>query len=406
MTRRWRLTPLAVLTVLLMLTLVLAGCFGETGSTNGSDEAADPTMTITAELTSAQASSTATLPAATTTPADTTDRVDGQQIAQEPSLADRLSLADLVEAVNPAVVTVINRQSFTGFFGQNSEQVAGTGTGFIISADGYIVTNAHVVEGSQSLGVVYYDGTDVDATLIGYDTVTDLAVIRVEGDVPAVAAIGDSTRLRPGDRVIAIGSALGNYTNTVTEGIVSALGRSLQAGMGAPALEDLIQHDAAINPGNSGGPLFNLDGEVVGVNTAVVRRATTGVSAEGLGFAIPSMTFEHIVESLIADGVVTRPFLGITYSQLNPRAATVEGLPVENGVVVTELIPGPAREAGVEVGDVITHINDEAIDLDRPLVNILFQYQPGDTVTLTVYRPSIEETITLDVTLGTRPQNT
>jgi 2-alkenal reductase len=402
------MTPLTLLAALLALTLVLTGCIGESGSENGST---DPTTTISGELTSAPATSTtspstASPSPATSEPASSTSTVDGQTVALEPSLADRLSLADLVEAVNPAVVTVINRQTFTGFYGQSDEQVAGTGTGFIVSADGYIVTNAHVVEGSESLGVVYFDGAEVDATLIGYDPVTDIAVIRVDGVVPAVAAIGDSTLLRPGDRVIAIGSALGSYTNTVTEGIVSALGRSLQASLGAPALEDLIQHDAAINPGNSGGPLFNLNGEVVGVNTAVVRRASTGINAEGLGFAIPSMTFEHIVDSLIQDGVITRPFLGITYSQLNPRAATVEGLPVENGVIVTELIPGPASDAGVLVGDVITHINDEAIDLDRPLVNILFQYEPGDVVTLTIYRQSTEETLTLDVTLGTRPQNT
>jgi 2-alkenal reductase len=403
MTRIRRATPMTILAAMIAVTLFLTGCIGDTGGTTSTPE---PAATIPGELTSAQATVTETQPVAVVTPTDMPGTAAVSPIAQEPTLADRLSLADLVEAVNPVVVTVLNRQSFTGFLGQEGSQVAGSGTGFIIRADGYIVTNAHVVEGSQALEVVFHDGRSVDATLIGYDTVTDLAVIRVEGDVPAVAAIGDSTLLRPGDRVIAIGSALGSYTNTVTEGIISALGRSLQAAAGAPALEDLIQHDAAINPGNSGGPLFTLDGEVVGVNTAVVRRAMSGVTAEGLGFAIPSMTFEHIVERLIEDGVVTRPFLGITYGQLNPRAATAEGLPVEHGVIVTDLIPGPASDAGVQVGDVITHINDEAIDLERPLVNILFQYEPGDTVTLTIYRPSTEETLSLDVTLGTRPQNT
>ncbi|HUG15459.1 MAG TPA: trypsin-like peptidase domain-containing protein [Thermomicrobiales bacterium] len=403
MSRFTRLTPTSLLAAILALTLILTGCIGELGGADGSPE---PTAPIAAELMSTRSTTTNATAAPTSAPASTVERVDGQPIAQEPTLADRLSLADLVDAVNPAVVTVYNRQTFTGFYGQSGEQVAGTGTGFIVSADGYIVTNAHVVEGSQSLGVVFHDGSEVSATLIGSDPVTDLAVIRVEGDVPAVAAIGDSTLLRPGDRVIAIGSALGNYTNTVTEGIVSALGRTLQAGGTSPALEDLIQHDAAINPGNSGGPLFNLNGEVVGVNTAVVRQATSGVPAEGLGFAIASETFQHIVDRLIEDGFVTRPFLGITYGQLNPRTATVEGLPVQDGVIVTELIPGPASDAGVEIGDVITHINDEAINLDRSLVNILFQYEPGDTVTLTIYRQSTDETLSIGVTLGTRPRNT
>jgi S1-C subfamily serine protease len=395
-----------VIALTVLMLGILGGCLSDD---TDSDRSNTPSATsaVTGELTSAQAtetsqSGTSNEVASPDTTPETGSQSDALQIGKE----ELLSLADLVEAVNPAVVTVINQQNFSGFFGSDTHQTAGTGTGFIISDDGYIVTNNHVVEGSTSLRVVFHDGTDVEATLVGTDPITDLAVIRVEGAIPAVATIGDSTILRPGDRVIAIGSALGDYTNTVTEGIVSALGRTLRAGNGGASLENLIQHDAAINPGNSGGPLFNLNGEVVGVNTAVVRQAGAGISAEGLGFAIPSETVQHIVTALIEEGGVTRPYLGIVYQQINPRAATAEGLPMDNGVIVTELADGPAREAGLLVNDVITHLNGEEINLEQPLVNLLFRYSPGDVVTLTVYRHATQETLEIEVTLGTRPQNT
>jgi S1-C subfamily serine protease len=404
----------------LVLTLIIAAMLGACISGDDGDNATttalpDATPTNTAvtsgELTSAAA--TATMERATTvdvaTPESATTPAAQQGETTQSETLNRqelLSLADLVEAVNPAVVTVINQQTFTGFFGQDTQQTAGTGTGFIISEDGYIVTNNHVVAGSEALQVIFHTGESVDATLIGSDPITDLAVIKVEVEVPSVATLGDSTSLRPGDRVIAIGSALGDYTNTVTEGIVSALGRTLRAGGGGAALENLIQHDAAINPGNSGGPLYNLDGEVVGVNTAVVRMAASGITAEGLGFAIPTETVQYIVTAIVEEGGVTRPYLGIVYQQLTPRAATAQGLPIENGVIVSELADGPAQDAGLQVNDIITHINGDEINLDQPLVNLLFRYQPGDTVTLRVYRPSTEEELEFDVTLGTRPQNT
>jgi S1-C subfamily serine protease len=413
--RRLSFPALLVAALLILLAATLSSCLGDDGNNAVASPAAVSTATVpgvpTGELTSAEATATmerattvdVTTPTSDATPAPAQPDQTGQ--SQTLNRQELLSLADLVEAVNPAVVTVINQQTFSGFFGQDSQQTAGTGTGFIINAEGYIVTNNHVVEGSEALQVIFQSGESVDATLVGTDPITDLAVIKVDVEVPAVATMGDSTQLRPGDRVIAIGSALGDYTNTVTEGIVSALGRTLRAGSGGAALENLIQHDAAINPGNSGGPLFNLNGEVVGVNTAVVRMAASGITAEGLGFAIPTETVQHIVTSIIEEGGVTRPYLGIVYQQLTPRAATAQGLPVENGVIVTELAEGPARDAGLQVNDIITHINGDEINLDHPLVNMLFRYAPGDTVTLTVYRPATDETLEIDVTLGTRPQN-
>jgi 2-alkenal reductase len=313
------------------------------------------------------------------------------------------SVADIVERVSPAVVTVVNRQALGlgGLFGDESEP-AGTGTGFIIDEQGHIITNNHVVEGAQGIEVLFSDGSKAPAQLVGADRFSDLAVIKVDWPVPATLALGDSDALRPGDRVIAIGSTLGDFTNTVTEGVVSGLGRQLETPDGFN-LENLIQHDASINPGNSGGPLLNLRGEVVGVNTAVVRQAGF-LPIEGLGFAIPSNTVRLIAEQLIQNGRVIRPYLGITYEPITPRQALAGDLPVDHGVLVTAVEPGsPADRAGVRNGDIITSLNGQAIDGDHPLVNELFRYRPGDTVTVEVFRPSTGETLTLQVQLGERP---
>lgn len=338
-------------------------------------------------------------PAATETPGSV-------EIAQPEAVTGTESIADTVERVSDAVVTVINKQAQMGLRGSDDTEPAGTGTGFIIDTEGRIVTNDHVVEGSQELEVIFADGTKADATLLGTDRFADLAVIQVEGPVPATVPLGDSDALRPGEQVIAIGSALGDFTNTVTTGIVSGLGRSLQTPEGYN-MENMIQHDAPINPGNSGGPLLNLRGEVIGVNTAVVRHARLGVSAEGLGFAIPSNTVKVIAEELIRSGRVVRPYLGIFYEPLTPRAAQANDLPVDHGVAVQSVEPNsPAGLAGVQEGDIITKINGQEIDIDNPLVNLLFHYKAGETVELEIYRPSTGSTLTLAVTLGERPDNT
>jgi 2-alkenal reductase len=384
--------------VLLVLSLGLAAC-----STGDDDDAGDrgagatgvPATTV-AEQTSNQISPTTSTDtnASVDAPADTSDI--NSQAGSEFS-----SWADLVEAVTPAVVTVLNEQTFRGGLGGSIEpQPVGSGTGFIISEDGYIITNNHVVQGSEELSVIYYDGIEVPATLIGSDPMTDLAVIQVEGDVPGMVDLGDSDALRPGDRIIAIGSPLGDYTNTVTEGIVSALDRRFPTDSGA-VIEDMIQHDAAINPGNSGGPLFNSAGEVVGVNTLVVRQSDSGVAAEGLGFAVPSNTVRLVSDDLIADGQVERPYMGITYQLLTPRAAAALDLGTDHGALVATVVNGPAREAGVRVDDIITAIDGEEINQKNSLQSMLFKYKPGDTITLTILRGG--ETIELDLTLDVRP---
>lgn len=347
-----------------------------------------------------------TVATSTASPSPTVVALPSPTAALAPPAAspdEGVSVADIVERVSPAVVTVVNRQALGlgGLFGDENEP-AGTGTGFIIDEQGHVITNNHVVEGAQEIEVLFSDGSKASAQLVGADRFSDLAVIKVDPPVPGTLPLGDSDALRPGDRVIAIGSTLGDFTNTVTEGVVSGLGRQLETPDGFN-LENMIQHDASINPGNSGGPLLNLHGEVVGVNTAVVRQAGF-LPIEGLGFAIPSNTVKIIADQLIQNGRVIRPYLGITYEPITPRQALAGDLPVDHGVLVTAVEPGsPADQAGVRDGDIITALNGQAIDGDHPLVNELFRYRPGDTVTIEVFRPSTGETLTLRVQLGERP---
>jgi 2-alkenal reductase len=198
--------------------------------------------------------------------------------------------------------------------------------------------------------------------------------------------------------VIAIGSPLGNFKNTVTVGVVSATGRSIDTGNGY-RIEDLIQTDAAINHGNSGGPLVNLAGEVIGINTLVVRNTNGGDVAEGLGFAIPVNTAQTIAGQIIQQGYFARPYIGITYQPIDPNIAAQYNLPAQWGVFVTDVAPGsPASEAGLQQGDIITKIGDVTLDETHTYVNTLFTFKPGDQTTLTLIRDSKE--MQVQVTLG------
>jgi 2-alkenal reductase len=388
---------MVTLILIVLVAGALAACSGSSSSRDEDSSGAAATSTLAVAATETTAGEPVDIVAAVTPTKEAAAQTptSAPTVASSLPIADVLSVADIVEKVNPAVVTVINEQRFSGFYNDGSDlQPAGTGTGFIISTDGYIVTNNHVVEGSEALEVIFENGSIVDAELIGTDPFTDLAVVKINVEVPAIVPLGDSTALRPGEAVIAIGSALGEYSNTVTMGIVSGLGRSLGSDSGS-TMENLIQHDAAINPGNSGGPLINMAGEVIGVNTAVVRNTGNGISAEGLGFAIPSETVERIATLLIEEGVVVRPYMGIVYQAVTPRFASAEGLPIDYGVLITDVPNGPARDAGVRAGDIITEINGERIDQDNPLVNVLFQYKPGDTIEVEVYRPTTDETLTI-----------
>ena len=312
------------------------------------------------------------------------------------------AITKAVEKVAPAVVTVVGvvPGQMTFFGPAPDEQVSGSGV--IISEKGYIVTNNHVVEGTKSLKVIFADGSEQAAHLVGRDRFADLAVIKVNGKVPAVATLGNSDALKPGETVIAIGSPLGAFRNTVTVGVVSATGRNLDTGRGY-VMEGLIQTDAAINHGNSGGPLVNLAGEVIGINTLVVRNGGGDV-AEGLGFAIPANTVRAVAEQLIAQGYVARPYLGIDWQGITPAIAARYGLPVKWGVYVVQVASGsPADKAGLHHGDIITQVGDTPLDEKHPFINALFAHKPGETVALKVVRGN--RTLTLKVTLGERPEH-
>ncbi len=308
------------------------------------------------------------------------------------------SITKAVQNVAPAVVTVVgNIPGQITFFGPTGDQTV-SGSGVYISEQGYILTNNHVVENTTKVQVILSDGSQQDAKIVGTDIYADIAVLKTEGKVPAVAGMGNSDILTPGEIVIAIGSPLGDFRNTVTMGVVSATGRSIDTGEGYQ-IENLIQTDAAINQGNSGGPLVNLLGQVVGINTLVVRGTPTGAVAEGLGFAIPINTARSVAEQIVQKGYVARPYLGIRWQLISPDVASVYDLPVQWGVYVTAVVPGsPADQAGIQHGDIITKIGDIQIDETHSYLNALFQYKPGDKVNIAIARGS--KVIQLQVILG------
>lgn len=309
------------------------------------------------------------------------------------------AITQAVQKVGPAVVTVVGViPGQEGFFFRLPDQEV-SGSGVIISEMGYIVTNNHVVEDAARLAVILADGTQLPARLVGADRYADLAVLQVDGRVPAVATLGDSSLLKPGETVIAIGSPLGDFKNSVTVGVVSATGRVLDSGQGYQ-IEDLIQTDAAINRGNSGGPLVNLAGEVVGINTLVVHGSGVGGDiAEGLGFAIPANTVKTVAGQIVEKGYFARPYLGIRWQPITPNVAAVYDLPVEWGAYVAEVVAGsPADRAGLRPGDIITQIGEVAIDAQHSYINALFNYSPGERVRLKVMRG--RRTLEVEVTLG------
>lgn len=311
------------------------------------------------------------------------------------TLKEDSAIIEAVRKVKPAVVTVVNRMaSRRGYFGTYSPTASGSGV--IIDKQGYIVTNNHVVQNAQSLLVILSDGTKMDAKLVGTDTLADLAVLKVDGTVPAVATLGDSSALQPGQVAIAIGSPLGDFRGTVTVGVISALNRQVGT------MQGLIQTDAAINNGNSGGPLVNSLGQVIGINTLVVRSTNEGNVAEGLGFAIPSNLVREITTQLVTKGRVERSYLGITYQPVDPLSTSGMDLSVTYGVVIARVEPGsPAAKAGLQEGDVILAFNNQKLDEDA-LTALLVKHKPGDVVTLTIWRSGKQ--LDLTVTLGARPQ--
>lgn len=303
----------------------------------------------------------------------------------------------VVEEVAPAVVTItaVIPGSMT-YFGFRTSDSTSMGSGVIISEDGYILTNNHVISEGREYYAELANGTVLQAQLISADSFSDLAVLKVEGEVPAVAKLGNSDLLKAGETAIAIGSPLGNFKNTVTVGVISATGRFLESSNGYQ-MENLIQTDTAINQGNSGGPLVNLAGEVIGINVMIVRGSSySSATAEGLGFAIPSNTAKLISDQIIQNGAFSRPVLGIRWTEITARMARAYQLPTDSGVYIMDLTSGgPAEKSGLHVDDIIIRIGDYTIEENGSFYNCLFKYSPGDTVEVEVYRGTSKRTFTV-----------
>jgi serine protease Do len=343
-------------------------------------------------------STAALLPTPTPAPVVLPAAASGSSASSQPSEG---SVTAAAASLAPSVVTVVNHlKASQGLFGE-IEQGEASGSGVVISDQGDIVTNAHVVDGADTLEVKLSDGTTLPATLVGSDVYSDLAVIKIDAGKAPAAVLGNSDVLVPGDTVIAIGSPLGDLTNTVTVGVLSAKDRNLETSSGFQ-MEGMLQTDAAINSGNSGGPLVNLQGEVIGINTLVVRGSgLSGTTAEGLGFAIPSNTVRTIAEQLISKGQVTRPYLGIRWEWITPDVASANRLSFSYGAYVTDVSRGsPADDAGLRQGDVILAMDGTKFDENHPFLNALLAHAPGDTVTLDVMRGKSE--IQVKVTLSER----
>jgi S1-C subfamily serine protease len=332
---------------------------------------------------------------ATATPLQTTLPTTPVTTTIDPGAVTRVA-----DAVSPAVVTI------TGLAGESEDPMSlpetGVGSGVIFDAAGWILTNRHVVADVQ-----LNDRRELAGRVYGYDTLTDLAIVKVDGTDLVAAAIGDSTELRPGQLAVAIGSPLGTFTNSVTSGVISALGRN-RVPVTDPVtgetrrLNNLIQTDAAINPGNSGGPLVNERGEVIGINTAVAS------GAQGIGFAIPINIAKPIMAQAIAGQPLQRPWLGISYVSIDRVIADREDLPIDYGALIVPgvrqpaVFPGsPAASAGLQEGDIVTAINGRRIDANNTLEDVLAAYQPGDRLTLMILREG--EAMQIAITLDVRP---
>ena len=360
----------------------------------------------TALLLAACSSDDTPTPVPPTPTAEATAPVTLSPVAIDQPTSALPTVADVVAEVEPAVVSILVESTAVDFFGR-SRRSSGSGSGVIFREDGYILTNNHVVQDADSITVVFSDGREREGEIVGTDLRTDLAVVRVDERGLPTAPLADPSKLRVGDWVIAIGNALGlRGSPTVTLGIVSALQRSIPRGSGNVTLFDLIQTDAAINPGNSGGPLVNLLGEVVGINTAVLRGTdnTTGTEAQGIGFAVSMETAIPVADELVDNGRVVWPWLGVSVADVNPAVASEMGLTSRSGVVINSIEAGaPAQQAGLEPEDVIVALGGQPVTNLRDLQRILrIDYEPGDELTVTAVRDGRERGF--QVTLGESPR--
>ena len=291
-----------------------------------------------------------------------------------------MSTVDIATNVGPAVVGVSTSTQYMSFFGQVYEQ-EGSGSGIIISSDGYVVTNNHVIENAKSIAVTLNTGEEYSATLVGTDAKTDLAVLKISANDLTVASLGDSSVCNAGELAVAIGNPLGQeLAGTVTVGVISAVNRTIQADDGTNMV--LLQTDAAINPGNSGGALVNGYGEVIGINTMKF----SGNGVEGIGFAIPVNTAKPIIADLISNGYVKgRPLIGLSLREISPELAAVNDMPA--GLYVADVSKGGAAEkAGIRKGDIIVAVQDKIVESAKEVNEIRDKYAAGDTIKIEVSR--------------------
>ncbi len=314
--------------------------------------------------------------------------------AQEEPARETMSAADIYEQSVNAVVGVTTRTTTTNYWGYETP-AAVAGTGFFISADGYVLTNYHLVENPESITITTYDGDTYDAELIGYDASDDMAVLKVDADDLPYLTLDGSGDLRVGDDVVAIGNPLGELTFSLTHGMVSALDREVTTSTGTRMT--LIQTDCAINNGNSGGPLFNMYGEVVGITNGKF----TGSAIDNVGFAVPISDIAASVDSIIEKGYIAKPYIGVTVSDVSADALSY-GLP--KGAAVKDVTKdGPADKAGIQVNDIVTAVNGETITDRHDLSQTVGAAQVGEELTLTVYRQG--ETLDITVTVEEKTES-
>ena len=307
-----------------------------------------------------------------------------------------------VYAMNVGSVVAISNQSTTNVWGQVSE-TASSGTGFIISADGYILSNYHVVEGANKLTVMTYMGDEYEAQLIGFDEMNDVSILKIEAAGLDPVTIGSSDDLIVGDQVVAIGNPLGELTSSLTVGYISAKDRTINTDGN---LINMMQTDAAINPGNSGGPLFNMKGEVIGITTAKYSGTTTsGASIEGIGFAIPMDDVKDMLADLREFGYITGAYLGVNVSNVDENAAKLYGLPL--GILVQEVFSGTcADKGGIRPQDIIVDLGGYKVSNLNDLTRALRRFKAGDEISATVYRHSEGGEKILKLVLDEKPKNT
>jgi serine protease Do len=331
-----------------------------------------------------------------------------QLVVQESS-----AVVDVAKTVSPSVVSITTQtvqpgQSVFGLSNGSSTTEEGAGTGMILTNNGLILTNNHVITGGGTITVFTSNGKQYTGTVVAANTAQDYAFVRINASGLTPVKLGDSSAVEVGQSVIAIGNALGQFNNTVTHGIISGEGRPVTASdegsdtSQSENLQDLFQTDAAINPGNSGGPLVNLDGQVIGMNTAIAG------NAQNIGFAIPINEVKNAISSVESKGAIDQAFLGVRYVPITPDVVASDNLNVTNGALVQgdsqnpAVVAGsPAAKAGLKSGDIITKVGSQAIDSTHSLTSLIANYKPGDKVTLTIVRSG--KTQTLSATLGTAP---